>query len=52
MLLVGRAIYLAGTIDDIATVPRHVRAFNRRHEISLVPTLGEHGGGITLGGRF
>lgn len=53
LLLIGAGAYVVGTVDDIATAASSARAYNTRIEnLTVVPTLNAHGGGLAIGGRF
>ncbi len=53
LLLVGAGLYIAGTVDDIATASSAARKYNSRfQDITLAPTANPHGGGFALLGRF
>ena len=53
LLLVGAGLYVAGTVDDIATAGAAARKYNSRFEnVSLMPMLQHGGGGFSLTGRF
>lgn len=53
LLLLGAGAYVVGTVDDIATASSSARAYNTRIEnLTVVPTLNAHGGGLAIGGRF
>jgi hypothetical protein len=53
LLLIGAGLYVAGTVDDIATAGSAARKYNARFEnVTLVPTANKHGGGFALVGRF
>ncbi|MBA2542090.1 MAG: hypothetical protein H0V17_20790 [Deltaproteobacteria bacterium] len=53
LLLVGAGLYVAGTVDDIATASGAARKYNTRFEnVTVVPTANAHGGGVSLIGRF
>jgi hypothetical protein len=51
--LVGAGLFVAGTIDDIATAPGRVRKHNARLSgLAVAPVLTQHSAGFALGGRF
>ncbi|HEU0037135.1 MAG TPA: hypothetical protein VFQ53_41280 [Kofleriaceae bacterium] len=52
LLIAGAGLYIAGTIDDIATAPGEARQYNRDHSLALVPTVTGHSGGLTVVGSF
>lgn len=53
LLIAGAALYIAGTVDDIATVSGKVRRHNNRMlGIAVVPTLRSDSGGFAIAGRF
>lgn len=53
LLLAGAAMYIAGTVDDIATSGRAARKYNSRFEnVNVVPQLTANGGGLAVVGRF
>jgi len=53
MLLAGAGLFVAGTVDDIATAPSAAREYNHRFEdVQLVPMMNAHGAGVGLVGRF
>ncbi|MBA2542091.1 MAG: hypothetical protein H0V17_20795 [Deltaproteobacteria bacterium] len=53
ILVISAGLFVAGTIDDIATAPFAARKYNARFEnVTVVPTANEHGGGVSLIGRF
>ena len=53
LLLAGAGLYVAGTVDDIATASGSARQYNSRFEnVTVVPTANAHGGGVSLIGRF
>ena len=55
LLIAGAGFTIAGTIDDIATVPRDVQRYNQRlHDVSIVPVVHRDRGGVglALAGRF
>jgi len=55
LLIAGVGFTIAGTIDDIATVPRDVRSYNQRlYNVSIVPVIQRDRGGVglALAGRF
>ena len=53
LLLVGAGMYVAGTVDDIATAGAAARKYNARfRDVTVVPTANANGGGLSLVGRF
>lgn len=53
LALLGAAMYIAGTVDDIATAGHAARKYNSRFQnVNVVPQLSAHGGGVSLVGRF
>jgi hypothetical protein len=53
VMLAGAGLYIAGTVDDIATAPSAARDYNHRfQDVHLVPVMNPHGGGMGLIGRF
>ena len=50
--IAGLGLFVWGTLDDIVTAPRRVRARNAAHPIAVVPTLRGDGGGLAIAGRF
>jgi hypothetical protein len=51
LLLIGAGAYIAGTVDDIVNASSSAREYNTRN-ITVVPTLNAHGGGLAIGGTF
>jgi len=53
LMLIGAGMYIAGTVDDIANASGAARKYNARfQDVTLVPTMNAHGGGMALSGRF
>jgi hypothetical protein len=53
ILLVGAGLYLAGTIESIATAPGAARRYNHRFQnVAIVPMLRRGSDGIAIAGRF
>jgi hypothetical protein len=55
LLIAGLGIFAWGTLDDIVTAPRRVRAKNaasREAQLTVMPTLRHDGGGFAVAGRF
>ena len=53
LVLGGAALFLIGTVDDIATAPHDVRRYNRRlHGVAIAPAIGRDSGGVMIAGRF
>jgi hypothetical protein len=51
--LAGVGLFIAGTIDDIATAPGRVRKRNARLAgLAVAPVVTQHSAGFALGGRF
>ncbi|HEU0037134.1 MAG TPA: hypothetical protein VFQ53_41275 [Kofleriaceae bacterium] len=51
LIIGGVGLYVAGTVDDIATAPKAVREYNNR-QLMVVPVANAHGGGFAIAGRF
>ncbi|HEY0482731.1 MAG TPA: hypothetical protein VGD37_34655 [Kofleriaceae bacterium] len=52
-LLLGAGLYVAGTIDDIATAPSAARRYNQRFSgLAIVPMVRRDAAGVVLGARF
>lgn len=52
LMMGGAATFVAGVLWDVATAPKAARSWNKRHEISITPSLTSDGGGLSLGGSF
>lgn len=53
VLLLAAGLYVAGTVDDIATATSTARAYNTRfQDVAILPSITQHGGGVSLTGRF
>ncbi len=53
VLLLAAALYVVGTVDDIATSASMARKYNSRfRDVSLVLAPTPQGGGVALAGRF
>lgn len=53
LMLLGAGLYLGGTIDDIATAGSAARKYNARFDnVGVIPTMNQHGGGLSVVGRF
>ena len=51
-LYVGIGLYLAGTLDDIATAGSAAQAATQRRNVTLVPMIRRDASGLMLTGRF
>jgi hypothetical protein len=53
LLIGGAALYVGGTIDDIATAPSKVRRYNHRFQnVAIVPVIRGDSSGFAIAGRF
>jgi len=50
--IAGGAVWLAATAFDIFMAPLDARAFNREHDVAVVPTVTSDGAGFAVSGRF
>ncbi len=51
-LLLGAALYLGGTIDDIRQAPRRVRGINTQRGSAVLPRVTNDSIGLAFGGTF
>jgi hypothetical protein len=52
-LLLGTGLYVAGTIDDVATAPGAARRYNQRFSgLAIAPMIRRDAAGVMLGARF
>ena len=53
LVLTGAALYVVGTLDDIATAPRRARHYNERVQgLAVAPMVGRDSAGFAITGRF
>lgn len=53
LLLSGIALFVGGTVDDIASAPRRARRHNERiQSLAVAPIVRGDGGGFAVSGRF
>jgi hypothetical protein len=51
-LIMGVGAWETGLIWDLATVPRSVHRYNKRHQLQLAPMAAPHTTGLALAGTF
>ena len=53
LAIAGSALFVGGTIDDIAGAPGAVRNYNQRfHDVAIVPVIRGDSSGVMIAGRF